>query len=79
MPDPQRGEGLQLHGRPPVSAGIPARMAPDQLRAAASHLRLRYRPPVPSMPVNEYLSSEGIHALAWALEEVAREEEEAAD
>lgn len=51
-------------------------MTPAQLRAVADRLRRRYPyPDGATMRPGEYLSSEAMYALAWALDEQAAEEE----
>ncbi len=52
-------------------------MTPEQLHAVAARLRERYSSPWPTMSPGQHASAVAIEALAWALEEQARAEEQA--
>lgn len=51
-------------------------MTPEQLRMVAMRLRARYPAPDPRMTPGRYVSSEAMHALADALDEQARDEDD---
>lgn len=51
-------------------------MTPEQLRAVAERIRIRYPAPHPGMTPGRYVSAEAMRALADAVEDQAFEEEQ---